>query len=146
MPLTLRLSHRVFRAILNVCIPYTSRSELTNAVQLARANLASTIPATMPLDADTLAEHVASQLQTSGCPKLDLLVRTSGEHRLSDFLMWQCAADGARLLFVPQAWPELSFWTLAPAIMDWQVAQLAKVRRLKKEITHFIACAPTRAF
>ncbi|KAJ3364543.1 cis-prenyltransferase [Allomyces javanicus] len=103
-------------AILNICIPYTSRNEILTAVALARADPSPT------LDPTTAVAH---HLGTAGCPPLDLLVRTSGEHRLSDFLMWQ-ASEQCLLKFVAPAWPEFGFWTFWPSLVEYQLAQVAK--------------------
>ena len=55
-----------------------------------------------------------------GCPAVDLLVRTSGECRLSDFLLWQ--SSHAVLHFTPVLWPDFSFWHLLQAIVSYQKA------------------------
>ena len=63
-----------------------------------------------------------------GCPPVDLLLRTSGEARLSDFLLWQ--AGGAQLAFARALWPELSFADLLRALVAFQRAapRLAALR------------------
>ena len=50
-------------------------------------------------------------------PDVDLLIRTGGEQRLSDFLLWECAY--AELLFVPQYWPDFSGEDLAAAVIEF---------------------------
>ena len=50
-------------------------------------------------------------------PDVDLLIRTGGEQRLSDFLLWECAY--AELLFVPQYWPDFSREDLADAVHEF---------------------------
>ena len=62
------------------------------------------------IDADALA----ARLDTAGLPPLDLLVRTSGETRLSNFLLWQAAY--AELLFVETLWPDFDEAELARAV------------------------------
>ena len=59
-------------------------------------------------------------LYTAGCPPVDLLLRTSGEQRLSDFLLWQ--SRHAALVFAPRLWPELRFWDVARAVVAFQRA------------------------
>jgi undecaprenyl diphosphate synthase len=49
---------------------------------------------------------LAAELQTDGLPELDLLIRTSGEVRLSNFLLWQAAY--AELMFIDKLWPDFS--------------------------------------
>lgn len=65
-------------------------------------------------------ETIQSQLFTADCPPLDIIVRTSGEIRLSDFLLWQ-ASDGCQIQFVNCYWPEFSFWKLLPVILEYQI-------------------------
>jgi len=59
--------------------------------------------------------------RAQGCPPVDLLLRTSGEARLSDFLLWQ--AGGAQLAFARALWPELGFADLLRALVAWQAAR-----------------------
>jgi undecaprenyl diphosphate synthase len=60
------------------------------------------------------AEHLGAGLETSGIPDPDLVIRTSGEQRLSNFLLWQAAY--AELLFVDTLWPDFGAQELADAI------------------------------
>lgn len=60
--------------------------------------------------------RVSADLQ--GCPPVDLLIRTSGEHRLSDFLLWQ--SRYAQLVFSNTLWPDYSFWDLLQALVQYQ--------------------------
>ena len=53
-----------------------------------------------------------------GIPDVDLLIRTGGEQRLSDFLLWECAY--AELVFTPRMWPEFSARDLESAIAEYQ--------------------------
>ena len=57
-------------------------------------------------------------LHMQGCPPVDLLIRTSGEHRLSDFLLWQ--SNYAQLVFSDTLWPDYSFWNLLQALVQYQ--------------------------
>lgn len=67
-------------------------------------------------------------LYTAGCPPVDLLVRTSGETRLSDFLLWQCRH--ALLVFTGVLWPDFGFLDLVEAVMAFQ-RQATHLRRLQ---------------
>ena len=60
---------------------------------------------------------VASELDTQGLPELDLLIRTSGEVRLSNFLLWQAAY--AELMFTPTLWPDFDEEEFADAISQF---------------------------
>ncbi len=83
-------------AILNVAINYGSRHEIVEAFQDAVRD------GTDPLD---LTEDVlASHLYTKGLPDPDLIIRTGGEYRLSNFLLWQAAY--AELFVTPTLWPD----------------------------------------
>ena len=76
------------------------------------------------ITADTLTDH----MYTAGCPPVDILIRTSGVERLSDFLLWQCHQDTS-LIFLKCLWPEFDLWVFLPVLAEWQRAQ----RKLKEE-------------
>lgn len=67
------------------------------------------------ITAETLNEH----MYTGGLPPLDLLVRTSGVERLSDFMLWQCHQD-TKIVFLKTLWPEFDLWTFLPVLVEWQ--------------------------
>lgn len=83
---------------------YGSQDEIVRAVR----SLAGRDPAEID------AEAVEAALDTGGLPPVDLLIRTSGEHRLSNFMLWQAAY--AELLFVDTLWPDFGPDQLAEAI------------------------------
>jgi undecaprenyl diphosphate synthase len=60
-------------------------------------------------------------LYTRDEPPVDLLVRTSGTSRLSDFMLWQCSVD-TELMFVNYYWPEFDTWRLILVILQWRVS------------------------
>ena len=71
------------------------------------------------LDADEISEEtVQRHLQTRDLPDLDLVIRTSGEQRLSNFLLWQSAYT--ELVFVPTLWPDFTLEHLDQAIGEFQ--------------------------
>lgn len=72
--------------------------------------------------------YLESSLYTAGLPEPDLLIRTSGETRLSDFLLWQ--SGGTHLAFTDTLWPEFSYWDWAKILMDYQAvaAEAASVK------------------
>ena len=88
------------RLTLVVALNYGSRAEIAAAARkLARKAAAG------ELDPDAIDEAaLGAELQTHGLPELDLLIRTSGEVRLSNFLLWQAAY--AEMLFTPTLWPD----------------------------------------
>lgn len=80
--------------ILAVALNYGAQDEIARAAAKAAAKGAIT------------PETIAAELDTAGMPPLDLLIRTSGELRLSNFLLWQCAY--AELLFTDVLWPDFT--------------------------------------
>ena len=98
------------RLTLVVALNYGSRAEITAA---ARA-LASQAAAGAIDPAQIEETAFEAQLDTYGLPELDLLIRTSGEERLSNFLLWQAAY--AELIFVEKLWPDFSERDFAEAI------------------------------
>jgi undecaprenyl diphosphate synthase len=98
------------RLTLVVALNYGSRAEIT-----AAAKTLATRAAAGKIDPDTIDEDaLAAELQTHGLPQLDLLIRTSGEVRLSNFLLWQAAY--AELMFVDALWPEFDEQAFAAAL------------------------------
>ncbi|OCH92262.1 Di-trans-poly-cis-decaprenylcistransferase [Obba rivulosa] len=104
------------KAILNLCMPYASSDEMTTAVQSAiRNGLAA------GEYRDITVDDIDSQLMTTlgGSPPLDVLIRTSGVKRLSDFLLWQCC-ENTQLQFSPTYWPDFGLWDFLPMLLDYQ--------------------------
>lgn len=99
---------------LTVALNYGAQTEMVNAVRsLARAVRDG------KLDPDTIDETMLSAaLYTDQMPDPDLIIRTSGEQRLSNFLLWQSAY--AELLFLECNWPEFDETVLAAAIQTFQ--------------------------
>jgi undecaprenyl diphosphate synthase len=93
------------RLTLVVALNYGSRAEIAAAVRAVAAK-------TAPGDIDEAA--IGAELQTSDLPELDLLIRTSGEARLSNFLLWQAAY--AELLFLDILWPDFDEQAFADAL------------------------------
>ena len=99
---------------LNLMISYGSRAEITRAARrLAERVRAGELD---PADIDEAA--FASELYTVGIPDPDLLIRTSGEQRISNFLLWQLAYT--ELYITPLLWPEFRREHLFAAIHDYQ--------------------------
>jgi len=116
-------SHK--RALLNVCFPYTSRDELRLAVSRVVKGVHS---GQIQLD-DVDEVTLESCLMTAGSPDLDLLIRTSGEVRLSDFLLWQASAPGCQVHFIDAFWPEFSKRQMLMILLSYQTSQ----HRLEEE-------------
>jgi undecaprenyl diphosphate synthase len=99
---------------LNLCISYSSRAEITRAArQLAEEAAAGRLD---PADIDE--DALARRLYTAPWPDPDLLIRTSGEMRISNFLLWQLAY--AELYVTPVLWPDFTRRHLFEAILEFQ--------------------------
>ncbi|MEY3083704.1 MAG: undecaprenyl pyrophosphate synthase [Pseudomonadota bacterium] len=93
-----------------IAFNYGSRQEITRAVQaIARQVADGTLAA-----ADITPAVISSHLDTAGLPDPDLLIRTGGEQRISNYLLWQCAYT--EFVFLPEYWPEFDAHSLARAI------------------------------
>ncbi|KAI2515750.1 dehydrodolichyl diphosphate synthase subunit, partial [Homo sapiens] len=103
------------KCFLNVCFAYTSRHEISNAVREMAWGVEQGL-----LDPSDISESLLDKcLYTNRSPHPDILIRTSGEVRLSDFLLWQ--TSHSCLVFQPVLWPEYTFWNLFEAILQFQM-------------------------
>ncbi len=102
------------RLNLTVALSYSGREEIAAAARaLAREAAAGR------LDPETIApETLTARLLTADLPDPDLLIRTSGEQRVSNFLLWQLAY--AELVFIDQLWPDFTLADLAAAVAEFQ--------------------------
>jgi undecaprenyl diphosphate synthase len=99
---------------LNLCISYGSRAEITRAARLLAEEAAAG-----RLDPSEIDEEAVSrQLYTAPWPDPDLLIRTSGEMRVSNFLLWQVAY--AEFYVTPVLWPDFTRRHLFEAILEFQ--------------------------
>jgi len=89
--------------VLTVAFDYGGRAELVDAVEAARTS-----------DAGVTTESIADHLYLPELPPVDVLVRTSGEHRVSNFLLWQSA--GAAIYFTDAPWPDFDAAELDAAL------------------------------
>lgn len=99
---------------LNLAVAYTGCEEITSAVQ----ELAVGVAEDRLKSSDVNEEALEACLYGSENRDPDLLVRTSGEHRLSDFLLWQSAYSC--LFFTKVLWPDFSIWHLFGAVFFYQ--------------------------
>lgn len=101
----------------NIALNYGSRDEITRAVQKLSIEISSN-----KLSVDDINEDIINKyLDTENIPDPDLLIRTSGEYRLSNFLLWQCAYT--ELWFTDTYWPDFNGKHLLEAIFDFQNRQ-----------------------
>ncbi len=98
---------------LTIALSYGGRAEIVAAVRAIAAQVARGGLAVDAVDEDCLARH----LFTVDLPDPDLLIRTSGEQRISNFLLWQCAYS--ELVFTKTLWPDFAKSDLARAIDEY---------------------------
>ena len=105
------------RMVLNLALSYGSRNELTRAMQVLGREIADG-----RMQAEQITEEdIEAALDTHGIPDPDLLIRTSGEMRISNFLLWQIAYS--ELYFTSKLWPEFGEEELYNAIIDYQTRE-----------------------
>ncbi len=86
--------------VMNIALNYGGREEITNAVKTICEDVKN---GSMDVS-DVTEDTIESRLYTAGQPDVDLLIRTSGEVRLSNFMLWQVSY--AEMVFVKKAWPD----------------------------------------
>jgi undecaprenyl diphosphate synthase len=102
------------RIDVNICINYGARDEILQATRSLARQVAAGELAADDIDEDRFAR----ELLTAGMPDPDLVIRTSGEQRISNFLLWQCAY--AELVFVDTLWPDFGKEHLEQAIAEFR--------------------------
>lgn len=99
--------------VLNICFDYGSYDELSGVVRSIAEEVRSGTLSPEIISSET----ISSRLMTKDLPPLDLLIRTSGEQRLSNFLLWQAAY--AELVFTPVHWPAFTKNDLVKALEEY---------------------------
>ncbi|WP_394758616.1 isoprenyl transferase [Flavobacterium sp.] len=102
------------RMTLTLALSYGSREEIINAVKNISDKVKNNIISIDSIDDSILNKH----LYTHNLPDVDLVIRTSGEHRISNFLLWQIAY--AEFYFTDVLWPDFSEDNLYEAIISYQ--------------------------
>ncbi|ESK94915.1 dehydrodolichyl diphosphate synthetase [Moniliophthora roreri MCA 2997] len=106
-------------SILNICMPYASTDEITTAIESCIHDaIEDKVPTTIT------AEKITSRLMTTergSPPRVDILIRTSGVTRLSDFMLWQ-SNEHTQIHFVDAFWPDFRLLDFVPIILQWQRA------------------------
>jgi undecaprenyl diphosphate synthase len=105
-----RLTQSNTKLNLVIAFNYGSRQELVRA---ARALAGKVAAGAISVD-DVTLESLSGQLDTADMPDPDLLIRTGGEERISNFLLWQCAYT--EFVFVPEYWPDFNADVFARAV------------------------------
>ena len=102
------------RMTLTLALSYGSREEIINTVKEISIKVKNNIISAENIDESIINEH----LYTQNLPDVDLLIRTSGEQRISNFLLWQIAY--AELYFTSVLWPDFTKQHLYEAIIEYQ--------------------------
>ena len=122
-----RLLHKIKKAesltqsndalTLNVAANYGGRWDIVNAARQMSVKLANGDITADEFSEEKFAEHVS----TAGLPELDLMIRTGGDHRISNFLLWQSAY--AELFFTDTLWPDFNEEVFQAAVEDFSSRQ-----------------------
>ncbi|WP_313806562.1 isoprenyl transferase [Flavobacterium sp.] len=102
------------RMTLTLALSYGSREELISAVRKISDKVKNNIISSTDIDESIINQH----LYTQNLPDVDLVIRTSGEHRISNFLLWQIAY--AEFYFTDVLWPDFRENDLYEAIISYQ--------------------------
>lgn len=102
------------RIDVNICVNYGARDEIVRAARSLAQRAAAGELAAGDIDESSFER----ELLTAGVPDPDLLIRTSGEQRISNFLLWQCAY--AELVFVDTLWPDFGKEHLEQAVAEFR--------------------------
>lgn len=103
--------------IMNIALNYGAREEITEAVK----KISERVAAGDVMPEDICEKTVSQELYTGADPDPDLIIRTSGEERISNFLLWQMAYS--ELYFTKKLWPDFSKADLYEAIYEFQRRQ-----------------------
>ena len=102
------------RMTLTLALSYGARDEIINAVKIISEKVKNNI-----ISLDAIEESIINQhLYTQNMPDVDLVIRTSGEHRISNFLLWQIAY--AEFYFTDVLWPDFNEEELHKALLSYQ--------------------------
>jgi hypothetical protein len=113
------------QALTDKLYDFVSPADQTNVSESTTLNTSgernsSPYPPNYP-DPESISEDTITSRTFTGSrtPPLDILVRTSGVERLSDFMLWQCHQD-TEITFLKCLWPEFDLWHFLPVILEWQ--------------------------
>ncbi|MBU1006097.1 MAG: isoprenyl transferase [Candidatus Omnitrophica bacterium] len=102
------------KLILNIALSYGSRQEILSAVKALSGEVKNGLISPDDIDEKVFSKH----LYTKHCPDPDLLIRTSGEMRVSNFLLWQISYS--EIYVTPKLWPDFGEKDLEKAIEEYQ--------------------------
>ncbi|KAG7740557.1 hypothetical protein KL929_003431 [Ogataea haglerorum] len=110
--------------LLNICCPYTARDDITHAIKniIARGH-----------DPEDITQDLVSEnLYTAGVPKLQLLIRTSGVYRLSDFMLWEAVDEDCDVEILSVLWPQFTPLLMLWVLFKWGWNRAGRARRNKR--------------
>lgn len=99
---------------MNIAFSYTSRDDIAAAMRRLTEHAAQGIISTADIDMPLLEKT----MYTGHSPPLDIMVRTSGETRLSDYMIWQ-SVDNCAIEFIDTLWPDINSWDVFKIIFKW---------------------------
>lgn len=111
---TIELTKNNTRCVLTLALSYGSRDEIIEAAKKIALKVSNKELSVNDIDENVISEN----LMTNGMPDPDLMIRTSGEQRISNFLLWQLAYT--ELWFSPKLWPDFTREDLFQAVYDYQ--------------------------
>lgn len=103
------------RAILNVCWCYTSRDDMTHSIKNIVDQYAKSKINIDAIDDDLISKN----LYTGDSPPLELLIRTSGVYRLSDFMLWESISGNCEIEIITVLWPQFNALKMIWLLIKW---------------------------
>uniref|UniRef100_A0A915PNP2 Alkyl transferase n=1 Tax=Setaria digitata TaxID=48799 RepID=A0A915PNP2_9BILA len=122
-----------FSGSVNVCVAYTAQDELRRAFVTIAHGVQKGLLTTTDINEYLISRCLDSRFSNDP----DLLIRTSGEARLSDFLLWQCSK--CHIYFNEVLWPDFDYWNLCKAIYFYQQRQTPLKQLNEKYLTEKIS-------
>ncbi|PAV75855.1 hypothetical protein WR25_14116 isoform D [Diploscapter pachys] len=114
-----RMTKHYAKGQVNFCFAYTAQDDMNRAFEWIRKGVEKGL-----IQKNQIDEWLISRCLDTAGSEPDLLIRTSGELRLSDFLLWQCS--NCHVYFDEDLWPEFNFVNLCKAILSYQM-NIAKI-------------------
>ncbi|KAL7057578.1 hypothetical protein AAHC03_016727 [Spirometra sp. Aus1] len=123
------------KATLNILLAYATRDELTHAAESIRLGVQEGVL----LENDISPDVISRCCYLRASQPVDIIVRTSGEVRLSDFMVWQAVESSAVFCFFNTFWPTFTFWHLAAAILRFQFNRMMLRTPTGSSATRFLS-------
>lgn len=133
--------NNVSKKVLNVCFSYTARDEMTHAIKsIMQKRIDGKIQHRDEIGINTIESNFYFDDEV---PPLDILIRTSGHTRLSDFLLWQCSTS-CTIEFPETLWPDFGFVSMISVLFKWSYYKTLQLEEenmcgTQFEIQEFIA-------